>query len=54
MHMYISHHAIEDYTPNAANSAVEIPAIPSQIQIFRQARLQVIGKKADAVSSLGH
>ena len=34
---------------NAATPAVEIPAIPSQIQILSQARLQVPSKKADAV-----
>ena len=37
---------------NGATPAVEIPAIPSQIQILSQAQVQVTSKKADAVSNL--
>ena len=37
---------------NTATPAVEIPAIPSQIQILSQAQLQLTSKKTDAVSSL--
>ena len=57
--MHISHHTIGDWQSriahhpglhtNAATPAVEIPAIPSQIPILSQPRLQVTSKKADAV-----
>ncbi len=43
-HMNISHHTIRDCTPNFATPAVQIPANPSQIHVFSQARYKLLGK----------
>ncbi len=53
--MNISHHTIRDCTPNFATPAEQIPANPSQIPIFSQARYKLLAKgwRSQQSKSLG-